>query len=57
MWISFIVVMKKYDIKDVNFTRFMVDSAQANVNVVRKVFGSENKIKSITKTEKTCQFH
>ena len=49
--------MKKYDIKDVNFTRFMANSAQTNFNVVKKVFRSENKTKSMTKTEKTCQFH
>ena len=54
---SLIVVMEKHGVKDVNFVGFMADSAQANFNVVREVFGSREKTESMLGRERTCQFH
>ena len=57
MWMSLIVVMEKHGVKDVNFAGFMADSAQANFNVVREVFGSGDKMEPMLGRERTCQFH
>ena len=38
MWLSLIVVIEKHGMKDVNFAKFMVDSAQANFNAICEVF-------------------
>ena len=40
--------------KNVNFSTFMANNAQANFNVVRKVFGSQDKVISMIGKEKTC---
>ena len=45
--------MKKHGIKDVNFAIFMVDSAYANFNDVRKEFGSRDKSKAMLGKERT----
>ena len=57
MWLSLIFVMEKHGVRDVNFAGFMVDSAQANFNAVRVVFGSGDKSVPMVGKEKTCQFH
>ena len=56
MWMSLITVMEKHGVKDVNFVGFMADSAQANFNAVREVFGSGQKIELMLGRERTCQF-
>ena len=48
---------EKHGIRDVNFARFMADSAHANFNVVREVFRFRDKFKSMVEKERTCQFH
>ena len=57
MWMSLIAVMEKHGVKDVNFAGFMADSAQANFNVVREVFGSGDKTEPMLGRKRTCQFH
>ena len=57
MWMSLIAVMEKHGVKDVNFARFMADSAQANFNAFREVFGSRDKSEPMLGRERTCQFH
>ena len=57
MWLSLISVMEKHGIRDVNFTRFMADSAQANFNAMRGMFGFGDKSKPMVGKEKTYQFH
>lgn len=42
MWYSMIEQMKLHDIEQLYFQGFMVDSTQANWNVVHMVFGSGN---------------
>ena len=57
MWRSLLMVMEKHGVKNVNFAGFMVDSAQANFNAIRKIFGSGDKSKPMKDKEQTCQFH
>ena len=57
MWLSLISVMEKHGVRDVNFSGFMADNAQANFNAVRVVFGSGDKSVPMVGKERTCQFH
>ena len=57
MWLSMVVLLSRYGVKNVNFKGFMADSAQANFNVVRKIFGSGNRSIPMKGKERTCQFH
>ena len=54
MWRSLLMVMEKHGVKNVNFAGFMAESAQANFNAVREIFGSGNKNKSMKDKERTC---
>ena len=45
------MLMEKHGAKNVNFAWFMADSAQANFNVIRKIFGSGNKNKPMRDKE------
>ena len=49
--------MEKHGVKKVEFVRFMADSAQANFNAVREIFGSGDKAIPMKDKERTCQFH
>ena len=57
MWLYLISVMEKHGVWDVNFVGFMADSAQANFNIVRVVFGSGDKSVPMFGKERTFQFH
>ena len=57
MWLSMLALLKQYGLEDVNFKGFMVDSAQANFNAVRRIFGSGDKNIPMEGKERTCQFH
>ena len=48
------MVMEKHGVKNVNFVGFMADSAQANFNAVREIFGSGDKRKPMKDKEQTC---
>ena len=43
MWWSMLLVLDQHGVKNVNFKGFMADSAQANFNTVRRIFGSGDK--------------
>ena len=49
--------MEKHGVKDVNFARFIADCIQTNFNIVREVFGSRNKSKSMLRKKRTYQSH
>ena len=57
MWRSMLLVLDQHGVKNVNFKGFMADSAHANFNAVRKIFGSGDKNVSMDGKERTCQFH
>ena len=57
MWRSILAIMEKHGVKKVEFVRFMADSAQANFNAVREIFGSGDKAIPMKDKERTCQFH
>ena len=57
MWRSMLAVMEKHGVKKVEFAGFMADSAQANFNAVREIFGSGDKAIPMKDKERTCQFH
>ena len=57
MWRSMLLVLDQHGVKNVNFKGFMADSAQANFNAVRKIFGSGDKNVPMDGKERTCQFH
>ena len=57
MWQSMVAVMEKHGVFDVNFCGFMADSAQANFNAVREIFGSGDKSQPMENKERTCLFH
>ena len=40
MWLSMIDLLNRHGVKNINFKGFMADSAQANFNAIRKIFGS-----------------
>jgi hypothetical protein len=57
VWLSLLAVTEKHGMSNVNFKGFMCDSAQANFNVVRVVFGSEDPTVPMENREKMCLFH
>ena len=57
MWLSMIDLLNRHGVKNVNFKGFMADSAQANFNVVRKMFGSRDSSIPMEEKERTYQFH
>ena len=57
MWILMLALLKCHGIENVNFKRFMADSAQANFNAIRKIFGSGDKSILMEGKKRTCQFH
>ena len=57
MWLSMIDLLNWHGVENVNFKGFMANSAQANFNVVRKIFGSEDRNIPMEGKERTCQFH
>ena len=57
MWRSLLEVMARHGYQRVEFYGFMADSAQANFNAVREIFGSGDKTIPIAGKERTCQFH
>ena len=57
MWVSMLALLKQHGLEDVNFKGFMADSAQANFNAVRRIFGSGDKNIPMEDKERTCQFH
>ena len=57
MWLSMLALLKKHGLENVNFKGFMADSAQANFNAVRRIFGSGNKNIPMAGKERTSEFH
>ena len=57
MWKSMLLIMERHGIKNVNYNGFMANSAQANFNMVREIFGSGNTFQSMENREQTCLFH
>ena len=56
-WTQLNTVMRENGVDTVNFKGFMVDSAQANWNAVRKVYGSGDPGVGMEGRERTCLFH
>ena len=54
MWRSLLEVMAQHGYQRVEFYVFMADSAQANFNAVREIFGSGDKTIPIAGKERTC---
>ena len=57
MWRSLLAVMEKHSILNVNFCGFMADSAHANFNAVREIFGSGDKSQPMENKDRTCLFY
>jgi hypothetical protein len=57
MWQFLNGIMAKHGYDEVNFKGFMADSAQANWNCVRKIYGSGDATVPMPDRERTCQFH
>src|ERR1700737_2662532 len=49
--------MAQHGVDKVNFKGFMADSAQANWNVVRIIYGSGDASEKMVDRERTCLFH
>jgi hypothetical protein len=56
-WQNLNLVMERNGVKAPNFKGFMADSAQANWNAVRVVYGNGNKEDPMVDRERTCLFH
>ena len=56
-WTQLNTVMRENGVDTVNFKGFMADSAQANWNAVRKVYGSGDPRVCMEGREHTCLFH
>jgi hypothetical protein len=56
VWLC-ISILEKHGLTKVNFKGFMCDSAQANFNAVRVIFGSGDPSVSMANKERTCLFH
>ena len=56
-WKNLNAVIKRHGVDMPYFKGFMADSAQANWNAVRVVYGSGNKEERMDDRERTCQFH
>jgi len=57
MWKTFIKIIKKHGALNVNFKRFMVDSTEANFNVVRILFESGDLKILMENWEHTCFYY
>jgi hypothetical protein len=49
--------MARYSVPELKFKGFMADSAQANWNVVRVIYGSDDATIPMKDQERTCLFH
>ena len=56
-WTQLNTVMRENGVDTVNFKGFMADSAQANWNAVRKVYGTGDLRVGMEGRERTCLFH
>jgi hypothetical protein len=57
LWLSMIDILEKYGVQNANFKGFMCDSAQANFNAIRTIFGFGIPSEPMENMERTCQFH
>jgi hypothetical protein len=57
VWLSMLIVLETHSVINVNFKGFMCDSAHANFNVVRVIFGSGDPSIPMVNKERTCLFH
>ena len=56
-WQNLNSVLARSSVPKTNFKRFMADSAQANWNAMRVVYGSGNTAEPMENRERTCLFH
>ena len=56
-WRNLNAVLERYGVENLNFKGFMANSAQANWNAVRIVYGSGDPAVRIQGRERTCLFH
>ena len=56
-WKNLNAVMERNGVVHTNFKGFMADSAQANWNAVRVIYGNGKKEDRMDDRERTCQFH
>jgi hypothetical protein len=56
-WKNLNAVMARFNVAKPQFKGFMADSAQANWNAVRIIYGSGKKEEPMEDQERTCQFH
>jgi hypothetical protein len=57
VWKNLNVLMAQHGVDKVNLKGFMADSTQANWNVVRIIYGSEDATEKMVDRERTCLFH
>jgi hypothetical protein len=57
VWLSVLNVLDKNGVANVNFKGFMCDSAQANFNTVRVLFGSGDPKVPMENKKRMCLFH
>ena len=57
VWKNLNAVMAPPGVQSVNFKGFMADSAQANWNAVRIIYGSGDATEKMVDKERTCLFH
>ena len=57
VWKNLNAIMAQHGVNKVNFKGFMADSAQANWNVVRIIYGSGDASEKMVDRERTCLFH
>jgi hypothetical protein len=57
VWKNLNALMAQHGVDKVNFKGFMADSAQANWNVVRIIYGSRDASEKMVDRERTCLFH
>jgi len=57
MWSSLVKVLEKHGMTNPNFKGFMVDSAQVNFNIVRRIFGAQDPTIPMLDKMHLCLFH
>ncbi len=57
MWFSLVRVLEKHGVTNPNFKGFMDDSAQANFNVVWRIFGVKDPTIMMLDKKCTCLLH
>jgi hypothetical protein len=57
VWKNLNALMAQHGVDKMNFKGFMTDSAQANWNVVRIIYGSGDASEKMVDRERTCLFH